>query len=217
MPVYWTIVWGMLAMNWLGGGIPGAEASVSGSYPNEYDEVFAAVEGISRVRQADVYGYIGAGGEILVKPQFAQASDFQEGRARVGLEGKAGFIDRKGEMVVPLIYDRVWSYADGLAMVRLQGLYGFLDKGGAPVIPVQFPYAQSAADSMVMILLGDRYGFMDSQGAWRITPQYDEAWPFFNGKAKVREGTITFYVDKNGRCVLGCAALQQQRQGTKKN
>lgn len=192
-----------------------AQPVLRGEANEAFDEIFPPAEGISRVRLDSLFGFIGPNGQLLVRPQFDEASDFREGRARVASESKAGFIDQKGQSIIPLIYDRAWSFVDGVAMIRLQGLYGFLDKSGKPVVPVQFPYAQSSADSMMLVALGGRYGYLDTKGSWRILPQYDAAWPFFKGKAKVQTGPVTFYINKNGECVLGCDALEQE--GLKKN
>jgi hypothetical protein len=81
-------------------------------------------------------GYINRSGEVIVRPQFAEAGPFRGGLARVrpnkteGSYGKGdrwGYIDKTGKIVIPLDYNEVWDFENGLAWVHRGGnLPGFV-------------------------------------------------------------------------------------------
>lgn len=51
-------------------------------------------------------------------------------------------------------------------------------------------------------LPGHRWGYIDAQGQLAITPQYEDARPFHQGLAAVRENGLWGYIDKRGQWVL---------------
>jgi hypothetical protein len=55
-----------------------------------------------------------------------------------------------------------------------------------------------------MVCRSGKCGYHDATGRLTIPLIYDEAWPFFNGKAQVRKEGKWFYVDAVGRCVEDC-------------
>jgi hypothetical protein len=57
---------------------------------------------------------------------------------------------------------------------------------------------------MAMVCRSGKCGYHDATGRLTIPLIYDEAWPFFNGKAQVRKEGKWFYVDAVGRCVEDC-------------
>jgi hypothetical protein len=57
---------------------------------------------------------------------------------------------------------------------------------------------------MACVRQGGRWGFLDATGQPRTAYIYEEAWPFFGGKAQVRLDGRWFYIDKSGQCVQDC-------------
>jgi hypothetical protein len=47
--------------------------------------------------------------------------------------------------------------------------------------------------------VGAKWGYIDAQGGIAIAPEFDEAYNFFKGLARVRIGEQWFYVDPAGR------------------
>jgi len=63
-------------------------------------------------------------------------------------------------------------------------------------------YQPGKADILTPRVSHGKYGFIDESGAFAIKPEYDMAWPFFNGLARVkREGKCGF-VDEAGSLAI---------------
>ena len=71
------------------------------------------------VRVEEKYGYIDKTGQLVIEPQYEDASFFRYGRALVKDEnGKNGFIDRSGRVFIPCVFARAWSFGEGLSAVK---------------------------------------------------------------------------------------------------
>lgn len=160
-------------------------------------------------------------------------SSFSEERAWVEVSGKYGFIDKTGEFVIPPAFLHAEAFGDGMARVVAEGpcSYGptmpcleihhfggpaptkgrvpackftFVDAHGA-VLKARFDDAKNFSEGMAPVRLGEKWGYIDKSGRVRITPQFDEAWPFSGGIARVRQGGLTGlfgYIDTQGRYVV---------------
>ncbi|MCJ7692778.1 MAG: WG repeat-containing protein [Sedimentisphaerales bacterium] len=99
-------------------------------------------EGITRASRqlsSGTYGYMNKQGDMVIRPQFSQASRFSQGLAAVQIEGKFGYINKEGEIVVEPQFDSALEFRDGLAQVWRTGLgegkwaepkLGYIDKTG---------------------------------------------------------------------------------------
>lgn len=75
-------------------------------------------------------GYINKKGKIVIKPQYTDASVFQEGQAYVKVKNKYGFINKKGKTVIQPVYDSVSMFCNGLAYAEKNGKAFYIDKTG---------------------------------------------------------------------------------------
>lgn len=64
-------------------------------------------------RHGDKWGYAGQDKEILIKPQYQDASWFSEGLAAVKIGNKWGYINRLGKLVIPAKYTVAKSFRKG--------------------------------------------------------------------------------------------------------
>jgi hypothetical protein len=55
------------------------------------------------------------------------------------------------------------------------------------------------SEGLVIVNKDGKFGYMDKYQKLVIPPQFDDAERFMRGKAKVRNGSRTFYIDKTGR------------------
>lgn len=94
---------------------------------------------ISRQITSGTYGYINKQGDMVIRPQFSQASRFSQGLAAVQMEGKFGYINKEGNFVIEPQFDMALEFRDGLAQVWRTGLkegkwaepkLGYIDKTG---------------------------------------------------------------------------------------
>jgi hypothetical protein len=88
-------------------------------------------EGLALVQDAETYlfGYIDSSGSVVIRPQFDEANDFNEGFAAVYINGLWGFIDRTGAITVEPRY-AANAYSNGLAFVALDNRLLAIDTKG---------------------------------------------------------------------------------------
>jgi hypothetical protein len=101
-------------------------------------------EGLARFRQGGKVGFFDRRGKVAIRPRFAFAQPFSEGRAAVcdgcvekkegehhALRGgRWGYIDSRGQLVIPLQYEEAQPFENGRARVRLGAAWQVVDKSG---------------------------------------------------------------------------------------
>jgi len=60
-----------------------------------------------------------------------------------------------------------------------------------------------AEEALFPIYQGGKWGYIDKSGDYVINPQFDYAWDFSEGLARVRIGDRRGYIDKTGMFVWG--------------
>ncbi len=86
--------------------------------------------------------------------------------------------------------------------------FGFLHKtNGRIVITPQFVFASTFQDNIAVAAVGNyfvsaRYGFINEKGKWVITPQFNTADQFSEGKARVRLNDKWGYINKKGEFII---------------
>lgn len=175
--------------------------------PAGVDFVGIAQEGMVRVWKGRQQGFMTTAGELVVSPQFAQASDFRGGLARVWVEGKYGFIDKRGKMVVTARYETAEDFSDGLALVKDGGRQLFIDASGTAVLMPEADRVWPFSEGLAVFKAGSKHGYMDKSGKTVIAPQFTFARPFDNGLAYVglpraeSSPSTTGYIRRDGQFV----------------
>jgi len=86
--------------------------------------------------------------------------------------------------------------------------FGFLHKtNGRTVITPQFVFAGSFKDSIALAAIGNhilsaQYGFINDKGKWVITPQFNAADQFSEGKARIQKNGKWGYINKKGAIII---------------
>jgi hypothetical protein len=86
--------------------------------------------------------------------------------------------------------------------------FGFLHKtNGRTVIAPQFIFASAFKDSMAVAAIGNyivsaQYGFINEKGKWIITPQFNAADQFTEGKARVQKNGKWGYINKKAVFII---------------
>ena len=52
------------------------------------------------------------------------------------------------------------------------------------------------------VLSGERWGYIDKSGTFVVNPQFDEAFPFFDGMARVESDGQTGYITPDGKYAI---------------
>ena len=141
--------------------------------------------------------------------------------AKVSLNKKFGFIDKSGKEIIKPIYSAIGNVSEGLIWVKsaFNGNFGYIDTNGKIIIDTTLNYLKVSdfVEEMAVfqkeIISSDGvnmsfYGFIDKSGNEVISPKYDYAEVFQNGRAVVGRYILnvdygiaelfTFYIDKNG-------------------
>lgn len=177
-------------------------------------------EGLAAVAQGGQWGYIDDTGGWVIPPTFDFAASFSGGLAKTTLrqgDGTTpwGYIDRKGDWVIPPQYAIAEDFQEGLAEVRrLDGKCGFINTQGEQVAGYEYDDAVACHEGLAAVRQGDKWGFIDTTGALVIPFQYDRvvSFPdtggrqggFSSGLAQVEVDGYAFFINREGKCTLGC-------------
>jgi hypothetical protein len=152
------------------------------------------------------YGFLNPDGTVLLRAQFYYASVMFNGVAIIAepasqnnykpgynlydshsriRQGNYFLINRTGEKLTATPYDLIRNFSEDRAA---------FNKGG---IWKQNGYGEPS------VLSGGKWGFLDAKGNEAVAANYDYVYDYENGKAKVRVGEKTFWIDKDGK---ECAA-----------
>lgn len=178
--------------------------------PEPVDDMALFRQGLVPVKVGDKWGYANRRGEIVIRPQFFQAYNFDDSSLAAVVPEKSqgyGFINTRGEFVIEpkFFHTEPIGFFQGLAVVRENGsdLWGYIDKKGNYVIAPQFSSAKPFSDNgLAAVRVEDKYGYIDKTGAFVIPPRFREAGDFDrNGYAIVREGDRGL-IDQKGNYVI---------------
>lgn len=140
-------------------------------------------EGIAAVVDTDGWAYIGANGEIVIRPFVFDngPDDFQEGLARFTSDHKFGFFDKTGKIVIKPRFDFATPFQEGLAAIcqgckeKFSGEHRFMEGGS--------------------------WGYINQKGEIVIPPQFEEVRSFANGQAEVKRDGNWLRIDKTGKAI----------------
>ncbi len=104
-------------------------------------------------------------------------------------EGKWGYINNKGEVKIELKYESAFDFSEGKAFVKEEGKIKFIDKEGDVVLEVTNASAVKPAfsEGMVPFMTAEGAGFLDAKGEVAIDPVFEDAEPFEDGLAIVKD------------------------------
>lgn len=147
------------------------------------------------------YGFLNPDGTILIKAQYDYATVMSGGAAIIGEATKNSYenrydymynknsfksgnyylIDRNGSKLNKEPYDLIREFSEGRAACNKGGLW------------------KRGRYSSEQKMMGGKWGFVDASGNEVVAPQYDYVYDYENGKAKVKLGERTFWIDKDGK------------------
>jgi WD40 repeat protein len=181
-------------------------------------------EGLARVKQGKLVGYMDQTGKMAIEPQFAEAktserslvlgpgvtvglfstasAGFSEGLAVFEKERKQGYIDKTGKVVVPAQFDYASGFHEGRALVGVDKKWGFVDTSGRIAIPVRYDEATHFSQGWAAVRVGRNWSYLDGEGKTALAVEFDEARAFSEGLAAVRQGKLWGYIDRDGKLAI---------------
>lgn len=153
------------------------------------------IEYLYPYKEGDLYGYMNAWKEVIIKPQYKYALPFSEGLAAVcNEEYKFGYINKTGELIIPYQYSHANNFSEGLAAVADDDIY--IDEMDSEE-DIQFMLFSEPASS---------YFYIDKTGNVVTPESYVDAQEFHNELSRVvlPDTELYAYIDKNGevKCVF---------------
>lgn len=164
--------------------------------------------------QGRKFGYLNLAGEVVIKPQYAKAEDFERGRAIVQIGAKCGVIDTLGAIVIQPIYDDIKGFAGDYIIVGVDGKYytkyGVIDQAGKQLIPNNYYAIDAVRDERVVAcrVIGGKlkYGLIDYANQVVLPFEYDYMSPIRSKTIWVGRGEYPNcayrLLDINGKVLL---------------
>lgn len=129
----------------------------------------------------------------------------KEGLAGAKKDGLWGFIDLNGNMTIKPEYDGVSSFSNGYAVVAKNNNVGLIDTTGTVVLPLEHFFLKDVSDNRIAFLypIGETptWGYFDTSGYVAIQPTFDQAEPFVDGVALVRQGPLYYLITPEGNLI----------------
>lgn len=147
------------------------------------------------------YGLIDSSGNLTVRTEYDEIGLFREGRLAVKRNGLWGYVNVDGVEVIPCRFEEVRPFSEGLAAVRLGRYWGFVDRLGEIVINLKYLKVGDFSEGMVLAYDGQKAGYLKADNSWHIAPQFDQAFDYQKGVARVVVNGKYGLVDTAGRYI----------------
>lgn len=167
--------------------------------PNGWIEASRFCEGFACVRSRTRQGYMDVSGEIVIEYNEGEITGFTEGLARVSLDGKWGYINTEGELVVPCIWDTAGPFVNGIARVIAGDQYGYIDKLGKFIVPLDLKDDELTPIKDPQTGL---WGYADGNGKIVIPCEWEDAYEFSEGLARIYKNGGYGFIDRSGTVVI---------------
>lgn len=138
-------------------------------------------------------------------------------------DGKYGYKDLRGKVVIKPQFNYAWPFSDGIAMVYSSAKKNaaFINTLGKRVTEYKYARNESSkevSDGLIRVAIkssksptGLKYGYINTSGKVVISPKYDHAYQFKNGRACVmdyqgKKASLNYhkvgYINKKGKLVV---------------
>lgn len=173
--------------------------------PLEYDDMIGLSDnGLASVDKNGKSGFADTAGNIVVPLIYDEVSNFINGFALVRSGELWGMIDATGNVVIPLEYETLRDFSDGVALAKIPyGEKGFVDISGN-FTPLYDYDVDFFSEGFALFSEGykGKYGYIDKTGTLVIPAEYDLAYSFENGLARVQKNGYWGYINKAGKAVV---------------
>jgi hypothetical protein len=138
------------------------------------------------------FGYLGAGGQKVIAPQFDDASNFKEGLAAVKRGGLWSLIDSNGAALLPFRYAGATVAPAGLLILSTKAGTGVADRKGSWRIPPRYQNIVAGPDSFFYVFNGSGWGLLHASGRTILQPVYTGIRPLGPGRFLATELASTY-------------------------
>jgi len=157
--------------------------------------------GLARVEIGEKWGYIDAGGKMVVPLQFDSAAELYEGLAVVQRGNLWGYINQAGQVEIQPQFDGASSFARGFATVQVKGKWGIIDRTGKAVLEPRFGSIRGYSDKLVAAEQEGKYRLFDWAGQ-PVLPELEVVWCPGHDRFLVTKDGEYGAVDGTGKIVI---------------
>lgn len=146
------------------------------------------------------YGLLNDKGEWQIEPTWDSVAPYQGGAWLYYSKGKWGAVSTTGKMISPAIWEDIGPESNGTMAIFDGHYWGFMDSTGKTIIKPQFLEVDVFQDELAAASkMEDLWGYIDKSGKWLIPNQFQLAWPYYKGRAKVLLNDTIWVIDKQGK------------------
>ncbi|WP_028297065.1 WG repeat-containing protein [Olivibacter sitiensis] len=163
------------------------------------EDDYALAPGYQWTDNGTLWGVSDDEGKELIPPTYTDTYGFFAGLAAVSIADKFGVINKQGKEIIPVEYDGIFVAAEDRIWAQIGDRYALIDTTNRKLTKALFEEESLFTYDLAFALKDGKYGFLNKDGTTVIPFQYDEAEMFMADKAKVRVGTRSFFIDRNGK------------------
>jgi hypothetical protein len=140
-----------------------------------------------------------------IAPKYERLGNFADGVATAILNDVYTLINKKGRALTSKSYSRVGgTYISNCYRVQLNGKWGLIDSLENELLPIQYTKILCVQDSMVVYEgANGKYGYINLGTGGDIPPQFDFAYCFIQGIARVSISRKYGLINKSGKEITG--------------
>jgi hypothetical protein len=159
-------------------------------------------EGLAFFKKGNLTGYMDKNFNVVIKPKFKSAGNFNEGRARAtDIDGSEYYIDKNGRKLFRN-FDGC-DFQNGTACFKVKGKWGYINWDGEIIIDAKFDQGNYFGENgLAAVKVGKKWGFINKSGEFVIKPQFDDAVEFNEGLASVEINGKRGFINESGTMVI---------------
>ena len=173
----------------------------------KYQSIGEFSESMALIRENNLYGYIDNLGNVVVQPKFKAAQNFSEGFAAVRTDEGWRYINESGQFVNDKVYASAGPFHNGFAQTINNATDYFIGTGGEVIFSSKggsIKYSDFSEDGFSRICYYKKgFTYIDTRGKQFVNAIYQDATPFYSGRAMVRYRYKWGVLDKGGFVIGG--------------
>lgn len=180
-----------------------------------YDVAYDFSEGYAAVQLGNATGFINAGGELVIPPEYSNNAmyQFESGKCNVMTGSldennlRAFYIDMAGNKLFGDEYDYCMPFSEDRAFVSKDGQWYIIDEEGKKVGDNTFgPYEKTAPtvfkENRAIVVKDGKYGVIDIDGEFVVEPKYEYMSEITEGGIVFKQDGLYGYMNTNGSIMI---------------
>lgn len=141
-------------------------------------------------------------GQEVINPKYESIDPLAfDDKYIIHLNDKFGLLDLNGKELIPPVLDDIYPHDfSPLILIVKNDKNGFCNKKGVIIFETRFDYVWPPDEKgFIIVSEKSKWGCIDTSGRFVLSLQYDTLGHFENGKAFVKQGSQSFFINREGR------------------